>query len=74
MLIRQICDVKNNEIIIHLPDTFSHGKEVMVIIDNAIMSKEEKIALIKQAASDPLFQADVKEVHEDFDALDQDLI
>ena len=72
MLLRQICDVKNNEITIHLPDSFPHGKKVWVTVDDAILSKDDKLALLKQAASDPLFQADVNEVCEDFKFIDHE--
>jgi hypothetical protein len=34
MTIRQICDVKNNEITIHLPDTFKNNRKVLVIVDD----------------------------------------
>ena len=74
MLIRQICDVKNNEIVIHLPDSFSNNKKVMVTVDDAIVSKSEKLALLKLTATDPLFQADVREVTDDFSSIDHDSI
>jgi len=74
MLLRQICDVKNNEITIHLPDSFPHGKRVLVIVDDTILSKEDKLALLKQAVSDPLFQADVKEIGDDFMNIDHEAV
>ena len=74
MLIRQICDVKNNEIVIHLPDSFSNNKKVMVTVDDAIVSKSEKLALLKLTATDPLFQADVREVSDDFSSIDHESI
>jgi hypothetical protein len=66
MLLRQICDVNNNEIVIHLPDNFAHHKKVMVTVENQIVSKSDKIALLKMAAADPLFLADVREISDDF--------
>ena len=72
MLLRQICDVNNNEITIHLPDSFPYGKKVWVTIDDTILSKEDKLDVLKQAASDPLFQADVKEVGADFKFIDHE--
>jgi len=39
--------------------------------DNA-SSKNNKIKLMKQASSDPLFLADLKEINEDFTAIDNE--
>lgn len=74
MLLRQICDVKDNEIVIHLPDSFTNNKKVLVTVDDSILSKADKLALLKLAASDPLFQSDVKEVSDDFGAIDNEAI
>jgi hypothetical protein len=37
------------------------------------LSKAEKVALIKQAASDPLFLADLKEIRNDFENIDREI-
>lgn len=37
-------------------------------------SKEDNIKLMKQASSDPLFLADLKEINEDFSAIDNESI
>jgi hypothetical protein len=38
------------------------------------LSKQEKIGLMKQASSDPLFLADMNEILEDFRAIDSENI
>ena len=35
------------------------------------LNKTKKIALTQEASSDPLFLADIKEIGEDFDAVDE---
>jgi hypothetical protein len=37
---------------------------------DTVLSKAEKIELMKQASNDPLFLADIKEISEDFSAVD----
>ncbi len=64
MTIRQICDVKDHQLTIHLPDSFKN--KVLVIVDDAVDARAEKLSLLKQAANDPMFLADMKEVNEDF--------
>jgi hypothetical protein len=45
---------------------------VTVIVDDQINAKTKKIDLLKAASIDPLFLADINEVHDDFDAIDSD--
>jgi hypothetical protein len=58
-------------------------KEFYTIVENEIveiskndgfLSKAQKIELIKQASSDPLFLADMKEISEDFSVVDHENI
>ena len=74
MLIRQICDVRNNEIVIHLPDSFANNKKVMVTVDDTILSKTDKLAALKLAATDPLFLEDMREIRDDFSSVDHESI
>ena len=59
MLLRQICDVTNSAIVIHLPATFLNNRKVMVTVEDRMVSKADKVALLKIAATDPLFLVDV---------------
>jgi len=74
MTLRKICDVKNNEVTIHLPDTFKNNKKVLVIVDDIIDTRASKLELLQQASSDSLFIADVKEINRDFSAIDHESI
>ena len=64
---------KNNQLVINLPDRFRTKKKVRVTIEDVDESWEEKIALPKKAASDPIFLSDIAEVASDFRYSDNEL-
>ncbi len=70
MTFKQVYTIINNQILVTLPSTFKGKKQVTIVVDDEIDSKSKKLELLKQAVSDPLFLADVKEIHSDFDAAD----
>jgi len=72
MTIKQICNVKDNRLIINLPKSFKEGRRVMVIVDDELNLREDKMALMQKAALDPLYLADMAEVEEDFDFADSE--
>ena len=74
MTFRQICSVKNNQVVITLPPNFVNKKQVTVVIDDIVDSRTQKLAVLKEAANDPLFLADIEEIHKDFDSIDNETI
>jgi hypothetical protein len=74
MTFRQICIVKNNQVIITLPPSFENQKQVTVVIDAVVDSKTQKLALLKEASVDPLFLADIEEINKDFDSIDSESV
>jgi len=74
MIFRQICTVKNNQVVITLPPNFVNKKQVTVVIDDIVDNRSQKLALLKEAANDPLFLADIEEVHKDFESIDNETI
>ena len=70
MVVRQFCEVKNNQLFISLPVDFKDKKKVLVIVDDAPSIQSKKQLLMKKAALDPLFLADSKEVSDDFNAIE----
>jgi hypothetical protein len=74
MTYKFICSVHNNQVTITLPPDFSDGKEVTVIVEERTNDRAQKLELLKKAATDPLFLADVKEVSDDFDLIDDEII
>ena len=71
---RQIYNISNNKLVINLPDSFKNKKQVLVTLDDSVETFAEKLALMKQAASDPLFLSDVKEVNDDFGSIDHETL
>jgi molybdopterin biosynthesis enzyme MoaB len=71
MTLRQIHHIKNNQVIINLPDDFKNVKEVFITIDDSMDAHSKKLMLMQQAKNDKLFQQDLKEVSDDFKHLDK---
>ncbi len=69
MTIRQICNVIDNQLHIKLPDSFKGKKQVYVIVNDSVDNRMKKIEMLKLASVDPLFNADIKEISDDFDAI-----
>lgn len=67
---RNIYEVNDNQLVIHLPKEFKNKMKVFVTVDNLTDSHAAKLLLLKQASADPLFLSDVEEVSNDFDLID----
>lgn len=63
---------KNNQLIIKLPDSFKQSRRVKVTIEDFDDEKAAKIKLLKEAAKDPLFLADVAETSVDYESIDKE--
>jgi hypothetical protein len=74
MTYKLICPVKNNQVIVTLPADFSGKKEVTVVVDDQIDNKRLKFEQLKMASADPLFLADVEEIHQDFSSIDNEIL
>ena len=64
----------SKKIVIDLPENFQHKAQVLVIIDDEVITKEEKVNQLKEAINDPLFVADMNEVNQDFEAINNDTL
>ena len=71
MILRQICEVQNNQLSITLPADFKDKQKVLVIVDDAPSIHTQKKQLMKKAINDQLFLADIKEINDDFDAIEK---
>jgi hypothetical protein len=74
MTFRQICTVHNNQIVVTLPPDFGEKQLVTVVIDDRVETKAQKLAMLKEAAKDPLFLTDIEEVQKDFDSIDHETL
>lgn len=57
----------NNQLIINLPNSFKSSKRVKVTVKEIDLDRSEKIEMVKEASSDPLFLSNVAEINEDFE-------
>ncbi len=73
MIVKQIYNTGNKKhLMINLPDNFQKKRQVLVVLDDSIDTKTEKLELMKSAKSDPLFQADIEAIASDFHTIDLD--
>jgi hypothetical protein len=74
MVLKQIYNTDNkNQILINLPESFRKKKRVLVVINDSVDSKAEKMELMKKASKDPLFQADIEAITNDFRNIDSEI-
>lgn len=66
---KKIVRVSDQQIILDLPDSFQQ-KRVMIIVEDIADERADKIKLMRDAANDPLYLADMQEVQADFRAID----
>jgi hypothetical protein len=71
---KQFCKVTNNQVVINLPPNFVNKQQVIVVIEDVFDTKAQKLEQLKAALNDPLFLADIKEVQNDFDAVDHETL
>ena len=74
MTYRQVCKVNDNKIVITLPENFKGMKEVVVLVDDAVNSKSQKLELLKKASTDVLFLSDIEEIHKDFGSIEHETL
>lgn len=74
MTVRRLCNIRNNQLIIDLPENFRGKQKVMVTHEYHVDSKAEKLVMLQKASKDPLFIADIKEVNDDFGAIEKDIV
>ena len=60
MTVRRLYNIRNNQLIIDLPDNFKGKQQVMVTLEDQVDSKVEKLAMLQKASKDPLFIAPSK--------------
>lgn len=74
MTYKIVCPVKDNQVIVTLPPDFSNKKQVTIYVDDQVDVRYQKFETLRMASNDPLFLADIKEIKEDFDAIDHETL
>ena len=74
MIVKQIYNTNHKkQILVDQPESFSKKNRVLIVLDDSIDSNGEKMELMKHAKNDPLFQADIEDVSNDFRAIDNEI-
>ena len=74
MVLKQIYNTDNkNQILINLSDSFKRKKRILVVIDDSVDTKTDKMDLMKIASKDPLFLADIVSISKDFRNVDTEI-
>jgi len=73
MTYRQVYKVTEDRLTITIPPAFK-DKQVTVTIDDMANGQKDKLSLMKQAARDPLYLADLNEVNDDFKNIDHETL
>ena len=68
MVYRQTYNITESQIVMTIPVSFIN-KTVLITIDDKPLPESDKMSLMRQAATDPLFLSDLKEVNGDFDGI-----
>jgi hypothetical protein len=74
MTFKIVCSVNNNQVVFTLPPDFGDKKMVTVYVNDQIDDRTHKLELLKMAVDDPLFNADIKEINDDFNAIDSETL
>jgi len=74
MTFEKTYELKNNELTIKLPRKFKSIKRVRVIVEELESEREQKLKLLRKAATDSIFNADIEEIKEDFRFSDKEAI
>lgn len=75
MIVKQVYETGNkSQIMIHIPEIFRSKKHILVVLDDSIDTKAEKLDLMKKASVDPLFIADIDSISKDYCNIDTELL
>lgn len=74
MIVKQIYKTGNkSQLLINIPENFRCKRHILVLLDDSIDTKADKMDLMKLASKDPLFLADIETVSTDFRNVDSEI-
>ena len=75
MIVKQIYKTDHkSQLLINIPENFRSKKQILVVLDDSVDAKSDKIDLMKIASSDPLFLEDIDTISRDFRNIDSELL
>lgn len=74
MIVKQIYKTENkSQLLINIPEIFRGKRHILVLLDDSVDTKSDKMDLMKLASNDPLFLADIETVYNDFRNVDSEI-
>lgn len=74
MIVKQIYKTDNkSQLMINIPENFRSKRQILVVLDDSVDSKADKLNLMRLASNDPLFLEDIDAVSKDFKHIDAEL-
>jgi hypothetical protein len=71
MIVKQVYETENkSQLMINIPENFRKMKRILVVLDDSVDGKVDKLDLMKLASEDPLYLADIDAVTNDFRNID----
>jgi hypothetical protein len=71
MIVKQVYETENkSQLMINIPENFRKMKQILVVLDDSVDGKADKLDLMKLASKDPLYIADIDAVTNDFRNID----
>ncbi len=71
MIVKQIYNTENkSNLTITLPENFRKRRRVLVVLDDSVDTKSDKLKLMQLASSDPLYVADIDATTADYKNID----
>lgn len=75
MIVKQIYKTDNkSQLLINIPENFRSKRHILVVLDDSVDTKADKMDLMKIASIDPLFLADIKTISQDFSKVDSEIL
>lgn len=75
MIVKQIYNTDHkSQLMIHIPEKFRNKRRILVVLDDSIDTKSDKMLLMSQASKDPLFLADIDAISSDFRNIDSEIL
>lgn len=74
MIEKRIYQTKNKkQLVIRIPEKFRDKNKLLIVIDDSVDSRSEKMKLMRKASDDHLFKSDIEEISNDFKHSDREI-
>ena len=73
MIVKQVYNIESSgQLTITLPESFRKKKQILVVLDDSEDTRADKMKIMRSAADDPMFIADVEKSSSDYKYTDSE--